>query len=337
MKDIKKKVDEAMPTIEPSVETKEISQELQEVKPEDKKVGLIYEKIAKVMADCPEIGKDMTNTSQNFKFRGIDQFYDALHKIMAKHQVFSTSKIVQMNEKEYETKKFDYKTKKEVTQRMYSVSGVVGYTFWTVDGSSIYTEVMTKGMDYGDKETNKAMSIAHKYALIQIFAIATNEPDPDGESPEVITDEKMLDKKPTYPNKPAGKPVAPKTPPAKKPEEPTYASERDIKTIQSMLDGKIDKDKQAKWLEDFNIKSLQTLPSVRAKKMIEFLINMPSQKGEAPKEEAPVEDAPAEDKPKKAQTREEAIKELEDMGEEVPALGTPERAEYDKAHEKVEE
>ena len=40
-------------------------------------------------------------------------------------------------------------------------------------------------MDSGDKATNKAMAIAMKYALFQVFCIPTEEmKDPDAETPE---------------------------------------------------------------------------------------------------------------------------------------------------------
>ncbi len=40
-------------------------------------------------------------------------------------------------------------------------------------------------MDSGDKATNKAMAIAMKYALFQVFCIPTDEmKDPDSETPE---------------------------------------------------------------------------------------------------------------------------------------------------------
>ena len=40
-------------------------------------------------------------------------------------------------------------------------------------------------MDSGDKATNKAMSIAMKYAMFQLFMIPTEAVDPDGECHEV--------------------------------------------------------------------------------------------------------------------------------------------------------
>ena len=60
------------------------------------------------------------------------------------------------------------------------------YTFWTVDGTSVECSVIGEGMDSGDKATNKAMAIAHKYALLQTFCIPTEDMiDPDSQVHEV--------------------------------------------------------------------------------------------------------------------------------------------------------
>ena len=56
------------------------------------------------------------------------------------------------------------------------------YTFYAKDGSSVQCVVVGEGMDSGDKATNKAMSIAFKYACFQVFCIPTEEmKDPDAE------------------------------------------------------------------------------------------------------------------------------------------------------------
>ena len=60
-----------------------------------------------------------------------------------------------------------------------------------------------EGMDSGDKASNKAMAIAYKYALFQVFCIPTEEmTDPDGESYETKHE---TQKKPEQP-KPQSKP-----------------------------------------------------------------------------------------------------------------------------------
>ena len=65
----------------------------------------------------------------------------------------------------------------------------VEYRFFHADGSSISCTVMGEGRDTSDKATNKAMAVAHKYALLQTFCIPTEDiaqDDPDAETPEPV-------------------------------------------------------------------------------------------------------------------------------------------------------
>ena len=60
------------------------------------------------------------------------------------------------------------------------------YTFHAEDGSSVSSVIPAEGMDSGDKATNKALSAALKYALIQTFSIPTHDmSEADLESPEI--------------------------------------------------------------------------------------------------------------------------------------------------------
>ena len=62
---------------------------------------------------------------------------------------------------------------------IYTVA-TIKFTFYTEDGSNIVVKVVGEAMDSGDKGMNKAMSIAYKYALFQVFCIPTeNDPDKD--------------------------------------------------------------------------------------------------------------------------------------------------------------
>lgn len=136
----------------------------------------IHEAICAMVAECEHIGKEK-QSQQGYKFRGIDDVYNTVHPLLAKHKVFSTSKIKKMSREERETKQggvlFYTRLKME-------------YTFWADDGSTITTEVIGEGMDSSDKGTNKAMSIAYKYALFQMLCIPTEAIDPDADAKEEI-------------------------------------------------------------------------------------------------------------------------------------------------------
>lgn len=141
------------------------------------KVPLIYSKVADAMHDIEAIGKNQKNQQQGFKYRGIDDVYNDLHAIFARHRIFTTTEIVDERSEERTTSKGSL-----LLYRILKVK----YTMYAEDGSSIYGIIVGEGMDSGDKASNKAMAIAHKYFLTQLFIIPTSEAkDPDGESYEL--------------------------------------------------------------------------------------------------------------------------------------------------------
>lgn len=139
----------------------------------------IYNAILGVMADVGAIGKDKQNKQQGFKYRGIDDVMNALQPAMVKHGVFVAPTILNQRREERQTSKG--------SNLIYSIC-TVKFTFYAQDGSSVDAVVIGEGMDSGDKATNKAMSIAFKYACFQVFCIPTEEmKDPDAETPEEST------------------------------------------------------------------------------------------------------------------------------------------------------
>lgn len=132
-----------------------------------------------VMADVGAVGKDQVNQQQKFNYRGIDDVYNALHLAMAKHGLVSLPEVLD----------------KTQVDRASRSGGVLIYTslriryhFYATDGSTVSCVVEGEGMDSGDKSSNKAMAVAHKYALLQAFCIPTAEvKDPDAESHQVAS------------------------------------------------------------------------------------------------------------------------------------------------------
>lgn len=137
----------------------------------------IHPAMIAIMRDCTFISKDQKNAQQGFMFRGIDSTYNHLHRIFAKHGVFTTSEILEETRSERQTAKGG---------TLLFVTLKIRYWFHAEDGSKLPTEVIGEGMDSGDKSTNKAMSIAHKYALLQAMMIPTEDmADPDADNPEL--------------------------------------------------------------------------------------------------------------------------------------------------------
>lgn len=146
----------------------------------------IFKAIIGVMGDVGAIGKDQINQSQRFKYRGIDQVMNALQPAFIKHGLFVYPEIIDHVREEREST--------QGRSLIYSVI-TVKYHFTHTDGSEVCVTVIGEGMDSGDKATNKALSIAFKYACFQLFCIPTEEmKDPDSESPEVKGKSNAIDK-----------------------------------------------------------------------------------------------------------------------------------------------
>lgn len=123
------------------------------------------------MKDVGAIGKNNTNTAQGFKFRGIDNFVNALYPALTKHGVFMTPRTVEFKQELKEVTRSNGKAgiDKHVTL-------LVEYDFYAEDGSKVTVgPIAAEGLDSGDKATNKALSAALKYALIQTFSIPTED------------------------------------------------------------------------------------------------------------------------------------------------------------------
>ncbi len=136
----------------------------------------VYKAISNVAKELAETGikKGSKNQQQGFMFRGIDAVYNALAPALVKHGLLILPRIID----------------RTVTERTTQKGGVLIYVtvkaefdFVSVTDGSKHT-VMTYGeaMDSGDKATNKAMSIAYKYAAFQAFCIPTEETAVDADA-----------------------------------------------------------------------------------------------------------------------------------------------------------
>lgn len=134
--------------------------------------GKIYQNIIKAMNEVNSISKDNYNKIQNFKFRGIDDVMNTMHPILSKNNIFVAPEVESFEREE--------RTSKNGGLIIYTIA-TIKFTFYAEDGSNIIVKVVGEAMDSGDKGMNKAMSIAYKYALFQVFCIPT-EDDPDKDS-----------------------------------------------------------------------------------------------------------------------------------------------------------
>lgn len=135
----------------------------------------VYGAICDVMAEVAHegISKDRKNTQQGYNFRGIDDVYNALCPILAKHRLAILPRLASVERAE---------RKSNSGGLLYLTYVTVDFDFVSaVDGSKHTITAPGEAMDSADKSTNKAMSAAYKYACMQAFSIPT-EGDNDADA-----------------------------------------------------------------------------------------------------------------------------------------------------------
>lgn len=143
------------------------------------KAPMIYGKIADCMRQLGAIGKTSKNAQQGFMYRGVDAVMNALNPVLTANHVFCVPEVLEQHREERQTRSGG--------NLIYSILKMC-YTLYAEDGSSVSATVIGEGMDSADKSSNKAMSVAYKYAMFQIFSIPTEEmADPDADTPPEST------------------------------------------------------------------------------------------------------------------------------------------------------
>lgn len=135
----------------------------------------VYQLIAEVASEIAHegISKSRKNQQQGYSFRGIDDVYNALAPIIAKHGLVILPRCLS----------------RELIERQTMKGGVLFYVTVEAefdfvsshDGSRHTVKTYGEAMDSADKATNKAMSAAYKYAAFQTFCIPT-EGDNDADA-----------------------------------------------------------------------------------------------------------------------------------------------------------
>jgi hypothetical protein len=145
-----------------------------------KPLPAVYTAIASVMRDVGQegISKDRKNQQQGYSFRGIDDVYNALAPILARHQLIIVPRVLTREKTEQTTARGGL--------LFYVVVHVEFEIVCAVDGSHITASTYGEAMDSADKATNKAMSAAYKYMAMQTFCIPTEgDNDADAHSHEL--------------------------------------------------------------------------------------------------------------------------------------------------------
>lgn len=135
----------------------------------------VYQAINAVQKAMCKNGLSKDRTASGFgagyAFRGIDDLYNALSPILADHGLVIIPRCLERTES----------IRDSGSKKLYFVTVKMEFDFISAEDGTKHTAcTYGEAMDSGDKATNKAMSIAYKYACFQTFAIPTegdNDPD----------------------------------------------------------------------------------------------------------------------------------------------------------------
>jgi len=139
----------------------------------------VYECIAAVSAEISQTGisKSRKNQQQGYSFRGIDEVFNALAPLLAKHHLVILPRILSRECVERTSKSGN---------AQYFVTVEAEFDYVSAKDTSKHTvRTFGEAQDSADKATNKAMSAAYKYAAFQTFCIPTEgDNDADATTPE---------------------------------------------------------------------------------------------------------------------------------------------------------
>ena len=148
----------------------------------------VYAAIAAVTAELATSGiaKARSNAQEGYQFRGIDDIYNALSPLLAKHRLCILPRILERSCAERRSPSGDL---------LFCVTIRAAFDFVSAeDGSKHVIETYGEAMDQGDQATAKAMSAAYKTAAIQTFCIPTsgdNDADASTHQPKAIPEAEM--------------------------------------------------------------------------------------------------------------------------------------------------
>lgn len=135
----------------------------------------VYKAISAVAAHMARegISKARKNAQQGYNFRGIDDMYNALAPVISEHGLVILPRVMARQVVERQTQK---------GSALFYVTVESEFDFvCALDGSKHTVKTFGEAMDSADKATNKAMSAAYKYAVMQTFCIPT-EGDNDADA-----------------------------------------------------------------------------------------------------------------------------------------------------------
>jgi len=150
---------------------------------------LIYGRLAKIFTEVPAVGKDkQMESGQKYPYRSTDDIVIAIKPLLAKYGVMCLPKLQKIKRETYD---------REKSGKIVMVTVEMVYTFLCCEDRSTVEigPFPAEAIDYGDKATAKALTMALKSMLSEVFLIPVHDAlDTDG-------DAKNLDDARTTPEK----------------------------------------------------------------------------------------------------------------------------------------
>ena len=147
----------------------------------------VYQAINKVQAELARVGISKARTNSQgagYKFRGIDDVFNALSPLLATHGLCILPRML--------TRACEERMSKSGGNLFYVTVEAEFDLVAAEDGSKHTIRTFGEAMDSGDKATNKAMSAAYKYAAMQAFSIPTEgDNDTENHTHEVMPKSKV--------------------------------------------------------------------------------------------------------------------------------------------------
>ena len=153
-------------------------------------MSLIHEKLAAIQEDVDGIAKDQRH-QKGYNFRGVEDFLNAIHPLLVKHQVNIVPQVQSATDSIFTTSN---------GKQVPAATVLVRYKFVATDGS--FEEATVSGYDYNTEGAHhaNAQKDAYKVALEQMFSIPTVKQqiaaENNGYAEPLVTEEK----KPTTPH-----------------------------------------------------------------------------------------------------------------------------------------
>lgn len=145
----------------------------------------IFRAVNAIMLELKPIKKGRKNLQQGYQFRGVDDVMNAMSPLFAKHGIFPSFQSAEnIREDEVISKQGG---KGYHCVRRYTIR------FYAMDESFIDVISDGEAIDYGDKASNKAMSVAYREAILKTFVIPFGNEDTENYTHDLDSTEKVQD------------------------------------------------------------------------------------------------------------------------------------------------